>query len=208
MDGREYWPEVLTGASWEKLRELKGELGGFVVIGGWAVYLWTGMHKSKDIDIIVDFSDLEILKGRYDLVKNHNLKKYEVKFERFDIDIYVPHYSTFSIPAGDLMDRFSTMTGGYRVLSPEALLVLKQGAEMERRGSIKGEKDAIDICTLLLHSPLDVERYLGILGEYGLEDYRGELRTAISEFDPQNSKMLGMSFKDLQSWRKKFLREL
>ena len=53
----EFWNELVTQASWERLQELSKEID-FVLIGGWAAYLWTGKHKSKDIDIIVDYETL------------------------------------------------------------------------------------------------------------------------------------------------------
>lgn len=204
----EYWPELLTKASWEKLQELKGEIGGFVVIGGWAVYLWTKMHKSKDIDVIVDFKALGQMRRMYTLVKNQHLKKYEIKFDKFDIDIYVPHFSEFKIPANDLLERFTAKVGGFDVLVPEALLVLKQGAEIQRRGSIKGEKDAIDICTLMLMAPFDIGKYLRILKDYNLGNYSDELKAVIRDFDTRNSKMVGMPFKEFQAWRKTVLVQL
>jgi hypothetical protein len=204
----EYWPELLTKASWEKLQELRDEIGDFVVIGGWAVYLWTNMHKSKDIDVIVDFKALQKLKERYELAKNQNLKKYEVKFDKFDIDIYVPHFSVFAIPVNDLMEHFTTKVRGFDVLEPEALLVLKQTAEIDRKGSIKGEKDSIDICTLIIRAPFKVSKYAQILKKYGLEDYAGELKRVLSDFDPRNSETVGMRFKDFQSWRKKICSQL
>ena len=71
----EFWPELLTKASWERLVLLKKEFK-FILIGGWAAYLHTGLHKSKDIDIIVDYDVLKKLEQKYDLIKNNNLKKY------------------------------------------------------------------------------------------------------------------------------------
>ncbi|MEW5936415.1 MAG: hypothetical protein AB1665_01160 [Candidatus Thermoplasmatota archaeon] len=204
----EYWPELLTKASWEKLQKLKAEIGEFVVIGGWAVYLWTGMHKSKDNDIIVDFEALDKLKRRYDLVKNQNLKKYEIKFDKFDMDIYVPHFSEFPIPVNDLIEHFTNRVRGFKVLVPEALLVLKQSAEIQRRGSIKGEKDAIDICTLMLKAPFDIQKYLQILKRYGLGNYAHDLKTTLNEFDPRNAESVGLTFKKFHLWRRKVINQL
>ena len=59
-----------TEESWTILTQLQQKQFKFIVIGGWAAYLWTRSHKSKDIDIIVaDFKDLEYLKKEYDLRK-------------------------------------------------------------------------------------------------------------------------------------------
>jgi hypothetical protein len=203
----EFWPELLTTASWQKLQKFKKELKDFVVIGGWAVYLWTGMHKSKDVDILVDFKTLEKLKQKYDLNKNHELKKYEIKFDKFDVDIYVRHFSEFVIPVEELLKSTKSVQG-FKILEPEALLILKQSAEIQRRGSPKGEKDAIDILTLLSRTPFKKAKYLQLLKAHKLVHYVGELIRVLGEFDARNSACAGMSFKDFQAWRRKTIQEL
>ena len=52
-----YYHNLVTQKSWTELTLLKRRLN-FVLIGGWAVYLYTQTLKSKDIDIIVDFTEL------------------------------------------------------------------------------------------------------------------------------------------------------
>lgn len=203
----EFWPELLTVASWKKLQDLKKELKNFTVIGGWAIYLWTGLHKSKDIDIIVDFGTLSDLKQKYELNKNPALKKYEVKQEKFDIDVYVPHFSEFVIPMDELARR-TVIVRGFKTLEPEAILVLKQAAELQRKNSIKGEKDAIDILTLLANVPFKMPEYFKLLKKYDLSFYAGELARIIRDFDAKNSESIGLSFKDFQKWRKVMLKEL
>jgi len=49
----EFWNNTLTEKSWKILQQLKKENFDFVLIGGWAAYLWTKLHKSKDIDIVI-----------------------------------------------------------------------------------------------------------------------------------------------------------
>ena len=82
----EYWNESLTKASWESLQTFSKEYD-FILIGGWAVYLWTKQHKSKDIDIVIDFNTLGKLKKDFDVTKNDRLKKYEIQRDKFDVDI-------------------------------------------------------------------------------------------------------------------------
>lgn len=53
---------------WYRLRELNKEIE-MVVIGGWAVYLYTKLSKSKDIDIVIDYGTLRKLDSEYTLVK-------------------------------------------------------------------------------------------------------------------------------------------
>ena len=123
----EFWNSLLTEKSWNILQDLKNKFD-FILIGGWANYLWTKTHKSKDIDIIIDLKTLYKIKNEYKLIKNDRLKKYEIKFDEIDIDIYVPYYSKLSLPIEDLGNYF-TAVEGFKVVIPEVLLILKQGAE-------------------------------------------------------------------------------
>jgi hypothetical protein len=202
----DFWNELLTKASWEKLQELSKEYD-FILIGGWAIFLWTGMHKSKDIDIIVDYNTLSNLQEKYTLNKNDRLKIYEIKFDEFDIDIYLPYYSKLIIPTEDL-EHLSVHVQGIRTLSPEVLLVLKQGAELERRSSIKGQKDAIDILTILIHSSVDLKAYKKLLVKYDLNQYVNELIYVIKSFDTRNTDYLDMNFKKFVNWKKKYTAKL
>lgn len=151
----EYWHEMVTEKSWKLLQELKGKFQ-FTLIGGWAVYLWARTQKSKDIDIIVDIDTLQSIKSQYELRKNDALKKYEIKADDVDIDIYVPFYSKLSLPAENVG---SAKVEGFDVARPEELLILKQAAEADRKHSEKGEKDRIDIMSLLLRCEIDWSRY-------------------------------------------------
>lgn len=108
----EFWSELLTKASWEKLIELaKNKDLNFVVIGGWAAYLWAGIHKSKDIDILVDHETLLRLRAMYTVEKNDRLNRYEIKLDKFDIDIYLPGYSRLALPAEEILASAQTVQG-------------------------------------------------------------------------------------------------
>ena len=177
----------------------------FVVIGGWAAYLWTKMHKSKDVDIVIkNFEDLDLLKKNYNLVKNDNLKKYEIKFDEIDLDIYVPYYSKLSLPIEGLKNYFTTVEG-FKVVIPEILLILKQGAELDRSNSIKGQKDRIDIMSLLFYSDIDFKKYNEILKRYNL-DYLKELKRIITAFKDVNH--LNVNVKEFKKRKNKLLEEI
>jgi len=76
----------LVEKSWNKLFELKDKIN-FVLIGGWAVYLYTKRNKAtKDIDMIVDYDTLGYLQANYQVNRNDRLRKYDVKLEEgFDL---------------------------------------------------------------------------------------------------------------------------
>jgi hypothetical protein len=45
-----FWHSELVESSWSTLQQLKNRYE-FILVGGWAVYLYTKALKSKDIDI-------------------------------------------------------------------------------------------------------------------------------------------------------------
>ena len=69
-----YYRNHVTQTSWKQLQNLAQNYL-FILIGGWAVWLYTNQLKSKDIDIIVEFDQLEKLKVNFPLSKNDRLKK-------------------------------------------------------------------------------------------------------------------------------------
>ncbi len=156
-----FWNNPVIERSFSVLKDMKMRYE-FVLIGGWAVWLYTKKEKSKDIDIIVDFPALEKIRAEYLLKRNENLRKYEILIEGISIDIYVPYYSNLLIQPEILMKN-TDIIDGFRVPIPEYLLALKQQAEIERRNSVKGMKDRVDILSLLIYEDIDMERYSKIL---------------------------------------------
>ncbi|UCE38086.1 MAG: hypothetical protein JSW00_02265 [Thermoplasmata archaeon] len=196
----------MTKASWKKLQELTNEFE-FILIGGWAIFIWTKKHKSKDIDIVVDYEILSEIQERYPLTKNNRLKKYEVKFDEFDIDIYLPYYSKLAIPIEDLKE-LSVKVQGIRTVALEALLILKQAAEIERRNSVKGQKDSIDILTILIHGGIDLNKYNEMLVKYDLGNYVNELIFVIQSFDKKNLRYIDLNLKKFADWKKGYIKKL
>jgi hypothetical protein len=202
----EFWNSILTEKSWNILIALKKEPFHFVVIGGWAAYLWTKQHKSKDIDIVLlDLKDLEYLKQRYTLQKNTSLKKYEIKFEEIDLDIYVPYYSQLTLPLHEISSS-RTKIEGIDVVAAEVLLILKQGAELDRKDSVKGQKDRVDIMTLLYYAPFNFQKYRLLLEKHRLLHFRERLKEIVRSF--VDLKYLGINAKDFAKRKKEILAEL
>lgn len=152
----DYYRDQVTAKSWQMLQQLAKKYQ-FVLIGGWAVWLYTHQLKSKDIDLIVEFDQLEKLRQDFPLVKNERLKKYEVTEGEIQIDIYVPHYSRLGADVSEVTAT-AVNVGGFRVPPPGVLLSLKLAAYKNRAGSSKGRKDLIDIVSLLVLPQLDWNR--------------------------------------------------
>lgn len=152
--------------------------------------------------ILPELKDLGILKQRYSLQKNDNLKKYEVNLEDLDLDIYVPYYSQLTIPVHDIAKETARVQG-FEVVLPEIFLLLKQGAELDRRDSVNGQKDRIDIMTLLCYAPLNLKKYDHLLHKYTLQQFRQRLKEIVQTF--QDYTYLQMNAKDYAKKKKELL---
>ncbi len=142
-----YYRDQITQKSWQALATLVQKYK-FVLIGGWAVWLYTKQLKSKDIDIVVGLDQLGKLAKDYDLVKNERLNKYEIRQEEIQIDVYTPFYSKLGISCEDLLSTAVNLDG-FMVPTPEVLVKLKMVAYQGRKGSDKGRKDLVDIVSLM-----------------------------------------------------------
>ncbi len=170
----ELWNEIITEKSYNLLLELK-KIGNFVLIGGWANWIYSQTAKSKDIDIYINFDDFFKLQNFF-LNKgifvsfNRKLNKYEAKAEEIDIDIYTPNHCNLIIPCNDVFKKkIFKQFGGFQVIIPEALLLLKLDAEKQRHGTIKGFKDRIDILSLLYKVRFDKALLYGLSKKYKVD---------------------------------------
>jgi hypothetical protein len=186
----EFWHDVLIEKSWAVLLELRKRYE-FILLGGWAVYLYTKALKSKDIDIIVDYNTLGLMGSELPLKKNERLKKYELLISDVEVDVYVPYFSNLGIPVEDVAASIRVLEG-FKVPTPEVLLILKQAAEVERAGSVKGLKDRIDILALLIYSEIDFNTYLSLVKKYSLSSYRERLKNLVETAD-REFKELGIT---------------
>lgn len=144
---QDFWHPLITEQSFEVLRELRKQFD-FILIGGWAVYFYTHNLKSKDIDLIVDLATLGQLKQQFEVSKNERLKKYEIKINNVEVDIYVPYWSDLGLKVEEIMNNTVSL-GGFKVPAKEILLILKLVAYQQRKTSLKGRKDLVDIISLL-----------------------------------------------------------
>ena len=200
----EYWHELITEKSFNLLKELKRDYK-FILIGGWAVFLYTKALKSKDIDIVLDFDQLSELKKRFFVLKNERLRKYEIKKEGIDIDIYLPYYSDPGLPPQEIK-KFTTTKEGFIVPVPEVLLILKLNVFKNRRGSPKGEKDKIDIFSLLSLVDLNWQKFKEILQIYGKEELKEDLVNLLKS--TRQLKAIGLSSHKMARLKKRILAEL
>lgn len=163
-----YYHDLITQKSWKELKVLKNK-ADFVLLGGWAVYLYTKQLKSKDIDIIVNFDQLSVLEKNYQLFKNERLHKYEAVNGEVQIDVYLPHFSQLGIPAEDLVDRHN-IKDGFKVLDVNYLFALKIYTLAQRGHSAKGRKDFLDLLSLVIFGGCAFTKIIGIAERYNLKE--------------------------------------
>lgn len=163
-----FYQHYLTDKSFNLLTKLKKDYK-FILIGGWAVYFYTQALKSKDIDMIIDFSELEKIKKDFSLEKNERLKKYQIKLEEIDVDIYLPHYSDLGMPTEDIVKK-TTVVNGFILPEKEFLILTKLTAYKNRKTSVKGQKDLIDIISLMLLEGFDFKYLFFLVKKYRLSE--------------------------------------
>lgn len=188
----QYYQNTVTQKSWELLRSLKKQFP-FTLIGGWAVYLYTKALKSKDIDIIIDYDVFQQLKNTNALEKNERLHKYQIKKENIDIDIYLPHYSFLGLPV-KLLQEFTDKKESFTILKKEALLVTKLFAFSQRKNSIKGQKDLIDIVSLLMTPDFDFTFFNTFLKNNKIMKYNQMTQSILVETKEINELNLNQHF--------------
>ena len=201
---KEFWSDSFTEKSLQVLKKLNKEMK-FILIGGWAVYLFTKSLKSKDVDIIVDFNNLNLIKSKYALNKNVSLKKYGFEVDGIDVDVYVPYFSKLAIPCESVKD-LTTNVEGFTVPKIEVLVILKQQAEFVRKG-IKAQKDRVDILSLLLEE-IDITEYRKLIKKYKLEKYFERLRKIINESNEEWVYLGYNNPREIKKQKQKLLRKL
>lgn len=205
----ELWNDILTEKSQNMLFELK-KISNFVLIGGWAIWLYTRTVKSKDIDIYINFDDFFKLQNFFlskgiTINLNQKLNKYEVKTEEVDIDIYTPHHCNLIISCKDVfLKKWFKNIDNFKVVIPEVLLILKIDSEEKRHETIKGFKDRIDILSLLYKVKLNKELLNNLAKQYNVNLKR------LKEIIIKSSKEYSYFFPEAENLRelKKLKREL
>ncbi len=202
----EFWNSDITNESWKELLVLSTKYN-FILIGGWAIYLYTKLQKSRDIDMVVDYDQIKLLSVDFEMRKNPSLYRYEIKFQKFDIDVYTPFYSKLTVPPEDLINNY-TLIENIRVPRVEELLILKLGAFDDRMNSIKGQKDRLDITGLAFYSNIDYSRLKTLLNKYEKPSYINLYVNAIAHIEKRLLPFLNLNESTYAKMKKKTLEKI
>lgn len=200
----EFYHNIITEKSFALLQSVKKQFN-FVLIGGWAVFLYSHALKSKDIDIIIDYPELAKLKEHYHVAKNDRLKKYEVKQGEIDIDIYLPHYSALGIDIGKITQN-AILREGFLVPELEILFMMKLFAWENRRGSVKGQKDELDIFSLALLPEFNWSKYSNYMSTHQFSKRHNDFIKLLQA--ARNIDELNINEQQMAKFRKKVLTAL
>lgn len=200
----QFYNDLITQKSFDYLQRMKKK-HKFILIGGWAVYLYSKSLKSKDIDIIIDYKVLAKMKEAGEVVKNDRLSKYEINAGYFDVDIYVPHYSKLGIEAEEIQS-FVVSREGFDVPALEVLFLMKLFAWHNRRGSTKGQKDELDIFSLATLPEFDWKKYADFVKRFNFSQYSEEFIGLLK--NTRSIKELDINEQKMAKIRKRILAEL
>lgn len=200
----QFYNDFITQESFAYLQKMR-KIYKFILIGGWAVYLYSKSLKSKDIDIIVDYEVLAKMKEMDEVFKNERLKKYEINTGHFDVDIYVPHYSDLGIKAEEI-GNFVTNKEGFDVPALEVLFLMKLFAWHNRRGSAKGQKDELDILSLAILPEFDWKKYLELISKFSFSRFNEEFIALLK--NTRGIKELGVNEQGMSKVRKSIMMSL
>ncbi len=189
----QFYNDIITQRSFAYLQSMKKKYK-FILIGGWAVYLYSKSLKSKDIDIIVDYDVLDSIKESDEIFKNERLRKYEINTGNFHDGIYVPYHSELGIDVTEIQNHVVNKEG-FCAPALEILLLMKLFAWHNRRGSNKGQKDELDIFSLAFLPEFNWKKYLEFVKKFNFLEYGKEFMQllkktiSVNELDVNEQKM-------------------
>lgn len=169
---RQYYNDAETGKSYALLVKLAKDVD-FVLVGGWAVNLYTGMQRSKDLDIAIEPDGLDYFR-RYGIRDYGIGVKYSV-IDDVHVDLFingVPIRSA-SIPVKEMLSS-PRRINGIRVVDKNILVLLKLSGYF-RFDEIKSAKDVIDVVSLLFYAGIDMKAVKMLVDKYKVEDRKGPL---------------------------------
>ncbi len=179
-----------------------------VVIGGWAVYLLTRYHMSRDVDLIMEQRDLWKLRSLVisegGTEKAPGLARYGYRLGQVDLDVYTEEKGELvPSPAEILTRRRFVDIEGFHVVEPEILLILKLRAAVERSGGLKGFKDRCDVLALVGGGIVDLDRFAAECRRLGQVEYISRLLRVVEMAGDELDYVLGRPQSQTSRWRLK-----
>ncbi len=163
---KQFWNREKTDASLKTLRVIAEKID-FVLVGGWAVYMYTGMQKSEDVDIAISYDSLDFFR-KYGINDYGGIKiKYSV-VDGTTVGLFIEAYSDVSLPVHvrEIIEHY-VLIDNIKVVKKELLLLLKLWVYF-RESELKVDKDIIDVISLL-NSGVDMQEFKAITEKHKIE---------------------------------------
>lgn len=164
---KQFWNREATDKSFRLLGSLPNHVD-FVLIGGWAVYLYVGVQKSQDIDILIGYDGLNYFRqfgiGEYPQSKVRYSTINGVVVDLFIeelIDPYLPFSSRM------ILDNYVKIQN-IKVVDRNILLLLKLWGYFSP-DETKHRKDVIDVVSLLFYGGIDLKAVRKYVEDYKID---------------------------------------
>jgi hypothetical protein len=164
---RQFWNREATNKSLKLLGSLTNHVD-FVLIGGWAVYMYVGAQKSQDIDIVVDYDSLNYFRQFGISEYPHSKIKYSV-VDGVVVDLFVEEFidPDMPFPSKMVLDNYVRMQS-IKVVDRNILILLKLWGYFSA-DEIKHRKDIIDVVSLLFYGGIDLKKVRRYVERYKID---------------------------------------
>lgn len=166
---RQFYSERVN-SSMDVLNELSKRID-FVLIGGWAVYLYVNTQKSMDIDIALDYKHLDYF-NKYGISNYPNININYTVINGVVVDIFLPEFSDKDLPfkVNDILSNYAKIRN-IKVVDKEMLLLLKVWGYFSNDRT-KLQKDVIDVVSLLFYGEVNLAKVKSLIKTNKLERKR------------------------------------
>jgi len=167
----QFWNNEKTEKSLSTLNMISKHVD-FVLIGGWAVHMYTDIQRSEDVDLVIGYESLDYFR-QFGLQDYSKLKMKYTVIDGTTVDLFIEEYSDSDLPmpANEIMKNYITL-GGIRVAKKEILLLLKLWGYF-RQDEVKHRKDVIDVVSLLFYGNIDLQTVKKYLEKYKIDRRKG-----------------------------------
>jgi len=160
----QFWNEEQTKKSRELLNMLASSVD-FVLIGGWAVYMYIRQQMSLDVDLAITYNSLEYFR-KYGI---NDYKGMKVKCSIVNgvyVDLFIEDFSDKDLPVhvSTILKEYNIIEG-IKVVDKELLLLLKLWGYF-RADEQKIRKDMLDVLGLMLYGDIDLKKFKAYIDEY------------------------------------------
>lgn len=163
----QFWNPENTRKSYDELLRLAKDVD-LVLIGGWAVYLYTNAQRSADVDIAIGYDAIGYFR-QFGIDEYEGIKVKYSDVRGTTVDLFIDEYSDADLPfpVSEIRTNYITING-IKVVRREMLLLLKLWGYF-RIDETKHRKDVIDVVSLLFYAHPEIGKAKEYVSKYKIE---------------------------------------